>query len=631
MTLSLALVLLTSAGIGLWLPLRGLGSRAFLGWAIFPFLLFVLARIVGLPLHIAAWVLLGLAMGGLVMEGWRQRHKHFSPDLLLHPLLSFGALLLVFVALWGPQGYIPLEWDELSNWLSLTRQMFIADEVWRADMELANPGYTQGWYLAMVYPQLFHDEFIEVRSLAAGTAGVLCFLGFAWDLLRGQGDFQRTVIAWGSVSGLLLLWPLGWLPDNLLIEPPQLLLISSLFLLLARFSASDDSHREILLCAGLLLGAGYFLKIAGIVSLLLLPFLWWRSGRARILPLALLLLLPFAVVYVTWKLFGNPAPATFCIADPIAVLTGGQWETLTTVSDPFFQRLMSLLTLRAQSAWSLLGLAGLVLAALIRPYRLLALAAGSYLVVYTGLLLWTYASCFQSYERETLISLERYMGLAFDALSLAGVLVLIEGLYTRVAPKVTGRGFGLATALLVLAALGVTLTQADKQAVRLADPFAPGHPYPAAFVEKRQPVRQSMADLRRLVQATHSAHDLPTVTLIAQNSDGFERILLRYLAHGSQRGGPLNDFQVMPSHSWSGQGATWSASAAQAKQDFDRSDIIWPRQVDQKLGQVLGQYVDSQICGDNVRAFFLWRADPGAPHRCVLNEGLVRYYEQLQP
>ena len=633
MTLSLILYLVAAGGLGAWFAGWPLGLRTFVGWALVPVLLFVASGIAGLPLSVAGQAVLGLAVvGGMAATVRAARRGWQRPlgRLAAHPVGWLGLLAVGLTAVVGPDRYVPLEWDELSNWLAVTRQMFVADVPWRADMTLANPGYTPGWHLAMVFPGLFFEDFAEVRSLAAFTSGLVAFGGLVFDLLgdrpRRGGPGGHLAARWAAVAAVLALMPYGWLPPNALIEPPQLLLTVAPLLILVARPASPGQGRRWALAAGLLLAAGYLVKAAALVLLAAVPFLWWRLREGRGVGTAARLVLPFAAVFVAWKVFA-PVVAASCLADPLSRMTPEGLNRVRDMLRPFAVRGGTYLADALAMPLGVAGLAGL-LAGAWRGHRVVVAGSFAYLAAYVAAIAWSFAICFRGYQLANLSSLERYLGLALEAVLLAGVLAgarLLLGLIGPSSGRWPARAGGLAAAATV-ALLALTVHRSAALAPRLADPFAPGHLYPSAYVEKRLPVMAGMADLLQVAAATRTDKPVPRVTVIAQNTDGFERFLLAYLGLGSIRDGPLRHFAVAPTHSWSatpGREWTVTATADEIRADLGRSEIIWPRHLDSVVGQVLTDFTDSPSCRTYIRAFLLWRPDPDAPYRCVFNEGLI--------
>lgn len=634
--MALALFLVTATGLGQFAPGFGWGSRSFAGWALLPLLLYGLSAAAGLPLHVAGWGVLALAVLGHAYALYRWRS---TPDrmvmaqaALLHPIAVLSLCVVAISFLFGPNHYVPLQWDELSNWLTVTRQMFVADVVWRDDMTFNNPGYTPGWYLSMLYPNLFHEQFSEARSLAAFSAGWICFAGLAWDIIS-RATPEKS-FRWLSLSGFMILFALSWLPSNLLIEPPQLLLTAAPFMLLTVAIRNRDDALSIAALAGLLLAAAIFLKLASILLLVLVPMLIWQVYRQGAWAAAGGVLVPPTVVYFGWTLLGSHGATAQCMKSPF---DSSSWEKLEGGSEivaQFFTRSFDFIAVWAASPTAIIGLIGLLVVFVTPSLRQLSIGVLMYLGVYFSAVLWSITTCFGGYDRLVLASLERYQALALDVVSTVGLLVVAIQL-ARTAPVVKKRlphALVIAATIAALALIGSMTHTARLSAVRLATPFAPGHPFPPMYVERRQPILMGIDDLRTIAKVTRVEHGgPPRVTVIAQNSDGFERFLLSYLALGDKRGGPLQTFRVMHRHSWTAVSQHWSAATTkdQIRKDLVTADIIWPRFVDRFIGPVLAGFVDSEVCGNNIRAFMLWRSDPGAPYRCVLNEGVLRYYEQI--
>jgi hypothetical protein len=189
MTTPLLINVFISIGLGGWFTGLGFGGRAFLGWALAPVLLYAGGAIFGLALSLVYWVVIALAMGGVIRCAIIYRTNTLSRPfsnliyVLQHPVIALSAILAIVISMAGPTMYTPLEWDELTNWLHVPHQMFAADAVWHPDMRFSNPGYTPGWYMALLLGNMPYREFQDVRTLTAGIAGMIMTTGLIYDVI----------------------------------------------------------------------------------------------------------------------------------------------------------------------------------------------------------------------------------------------------------------------------------------------------------------------------------------------------------------------------------------------------------------------------------------------------------------
>ena len=221
-------------------------------------------------------------------------------------------------------------------------------------MEFPALGYTPGWPLMLVFPQLFFEAFNEGRSAAVMVVFVAALLGLLHDSAVGKAPSPgRRFLALGLLLWLPLIPALDPLipsevliegvPTKLLIEPPQILLNVALLALLFRMTGRDDggSGRYWLAGgAGLVLAAGYFTKSAMVMFVPMVAVFLAHHVTAHVtadmgsaqaagvgkrargvrngLTMAALVFGPFAVMFVLW--LGVTPDSSNCRADPLAFI-----------------------------------------------------------------------------------------------------------------------------------------------------------------------------------------------------------------------------------------------------------------------------------------------------------------------
>jgi hypothetical protein len=652
---SIGFISVTAIGLGGWIPGAGLGTRAFVAWALLPLILFIANAVFSIPLYFAGWIVVAFAgLGYLNLAFERRRQLTHRPQrelalFLLHPVVTLSVLAGCLAIAGGVNSYEPIEWDELSNWLNVTRQMFVADTVWRQDMSFSNPGYTSGWYLAMLFPNLPFTEFREIRSLAAGAVGTIVFFGLVYDVISHNiaVSAKRTWAtamagAWLGTATILIVSNDLLIPKNTLIEGFQIQLTAAPFLLVLLFRSSLTRNYMMILAAGMCFAAGYFLKVAGMVTLSALPFLVlflsWNALRehrdwGRFVVSFLYLSIPTLLVFILWKVFGTPAQG-HCTADPFLAL---QWPGdnvhAATVLDRFMDRSRNYALGRILSWEGALGGAGIIAAVFTRQLRFLSFGILFFLIVYVAALYWFYLRCISGYQQDVLISLERFEGVALGVVLVCGSVFAILLSFPRGFAALSRRGeraiwSGVGAAACTCLLLGYETIMTLQWLPRLADPFSHGHQYPPEFVEKRQPILLGKDELKSLASVTQATGSLTRVSVVSQRTDGFEKILLRYHAVNGKRGENLKLFDVASEHSWArGAGNVWATKATpdEIRTELLASDIIWPRQVDRYIRPILVEFFDTPVCGNTIRWIFLWRPAPGNPYRCVPIERIIQH------
>lgn len=586
MLISFLFVFLTVYGFGLLCPVpqAGLGVRLTFGWSALVILLGLGAALLGMPIRLWSFAAAGLSLAGFVL---RLRRLSLSED-VKNPATALIILAAIVVAI-GPGAYQPVAWDELSNWMYVTRQIVVADGIFDPDIIFTNPGYTIGWQLLMAYPQALYSEFDEARSFAPIVVLHISVLALIADFVRylaaNRGMDQRTttIATWGVVAFLLAaeaMWML--FPTLLLIEKPQIYsYVATLILAVWASEAAKESIVRWGAVAGAAFAASYLFKIAAITmipALLLLALtLHLRRRTKDAIILATMLLLPMLILMSWWKI---TFPANVCTANPQAIALGFifRWEAAWAVT----QGWLSVLARYSATYKPVVSLAaflgfGLVLAEQRRIETMLIVIFFAFTLGYLTALIATHVGCLSGYENETFMSHDRFMRVILRILHALGLLFLFlaafDWLRRRNWVDLRSRPAGV---VLVAACGAFLIWQGMKSHAGLREVAmrgSDGERGATVFAIKR-----GVADLNIWARSRETA-GIPQVMLIAQNRDGFHNTIARYHALAALRGGSIRTLEFPFPNSFGFTAADIFMTAASSERILEiaeKADVVWP-------------------------------------------------------
>jgi len=602
------------AGLTGWIPAGGpdrsawIGLRLTLAIALADLLLFGLGWLGGFPFSEACWmVVIAAAAGwGLLIR----QARPLSPWLAAHPVIVLPLILLAALALHGPVAYLPAVWDEYSNWLYWTREIFSRDQVWTEAMNIPLPGYTPGLPLLMAMPSALLGHFTEGNSLTVQFFMHVGLLAMVFDLARAnlarRGAEARLagILAWLLVLttlGLEATWKL--LPTLQLIEKPQIYAFSAFAMLIVAAMRLEIHPLRLGVLGGLLLVYAFLIKLATQVflpaaAIMALPVLWRHSSRRT--ALALGLALPPAAMLVIWKLYGIPDPSHWNSLGVLLDLErehGEDWMIARVIraTELFWPAVMAYLALF--KPWlDLIALGGFALAWKRREARF-GLAALLLFLLGTEFALYLFHIKYAWVEPN---SVDRFTRVPLRPLHLMGVvlggLMVLEVLIDRVRPALLARALPV---LAVLAAAGL-----GGQAVLLGRSLAP--------MEARD-AYPGVHDIR--AQAWHLAQVMEargqtggTVQIIDQGSDAYSQVIARYSALRLDGRTRIKSFEAIPKVSFDRQDDPAAEMA--------RAGAIWPITLTPSLAANVAALADSPECREAPARFFLL-ARPGGGFTCV--------------
>ena len=445
--------------------------------------------------------------------------------------------------------------------------------------------YPPGLPLGMLAVQAWFDRFDEMRLLAVQTAWHTGLLALAWEMVRQRvariSTLPPVVIAWAVIL-LLLAAEASWtlVPQLLQAEKPQVYFLTSAFLLLMMARLDQEESVAAMLAAGLCLTGAYLIKttvMAAVPAFLVIAMIeGWR--RRRVAP-AIAMLLPMAAVWLGWKVLA-PAVAG-CAAGPEAIFTGiGLEETPAQLAARFLPAVGAYLA-GFKPVVSLLAVTGLALGLRNRALRLPLGGLLAYVAVYMVGLYVMYLLCILGYEGQILASLQRYVRLLLRvAHGLGLILLALELLPLLRRPLVLPPRWVVPAAFLLLGlwqihAIGRSLDNLHDR--RHEDDWR----------QTVLAIRDGAQALRRRLPATDQP---PQVVLVAQGSQGGERVMARYEELADRRGGPLRHWRTAIQFS-RGPVATneWmrSGGEAEALAELAAADVLWLVRLDGWVTTVL--------------------------------------------
>ncbi|MEK9644362.1 MAG: hypothetical protein VW547_02350 [Alphaproteobacteria bacterium] len=651
--ISLAIVLAAAAGFGAWLPVRFLGGRLFAGALATTALMNGIHFTLAVPLFWTGLAVMALALPGLlrIAISAPRTTGGAAPRILAHPAVVLPVVAGIVMLARGFDSYSLYSWDEFASWVYWPREAFALDTYFADGMNWQSLLYTQGWPMAVLFPQTPFAQFEPVRGAAVAVVWHAALLGLFYDALNAHvrralpalPTTTRALLGWLVVLTLLALestWTL--MPQLLLIEKPQIYMIAAslAFLLLALATDDGDAERNrCVLGAGIALAGAYLVKVTALgavlptaLAVLLIPaarratggFDWRGAGRRLALLLA-----PVATVYVWWSVFRPYDAPPGCLADPFALtVSGGDAARRAADAAGRLAAAAGAYVLAYKLPLSLIGLAGLAVAVFDRRLAPVAWAIAAYATIYFLSLIPLYVWCYGSgYELQKLDSLQRYLRVPLRILHLLGpgllFLAVLRALGRAGPPALirplAGRTFLVAATVLVAAA-GTYQVFAIDAAIGNA---AVRDREPAETVATIDAVER---DADRLIGLTGTLEfdAPPKVTMIAQGQVGFELRIARYRALSERRGRRFH-YRIESAYSWGPKAANqWmhAISAERLAAHFRDRDILWPIETNAWVRGVIGRLVADNACAGAPESYFLVRSRGGdADFRCVPKEG----------
>jgi hypothetical protein len=612
------------------------GTRCALGVALLTIVSYLAHVVLRVPLVWTAAIVTALALGGLaraIPAATSEQARNF----LLHPCFVLPALAVLAVAAYGGVDYRPFTTDEFTNWIGAARLIQWYGGYHEARPAIQVPGYPPGWHLLLVLPWQLGGDATFGLSAAAPLALHIAVLGLLFDIFRATlrrslgASAPAAAVAWA----LLLLFMAGegmgrlW-THELLIEQPQIYILSAAALLILRSEALGAGGRTSDLAAGLLLGCGYLLKSAVLAALpaaavlAALPLLDTRQATSRRVAdstmSAAALLGPTLLLMLSWTWLA-PSEAN-CYGSPLAAIAGTsaiptQYDWLDLAHR--FGAAVTRYILSYKTIVLVAAFAGMGWALRLGLFRATLFCAG-FAAVYFAALYWYHLACFGDYYFYELNSIPRFSRVPVQVLHTVGLALLV------VAAARHAGTFGPAVAARLnarpsLAALGVTIAvlggwQEWLLYRNVADMstrvYQGGDPRVGEMA-------RAAARIAGLAGTTLPAR--PRLAVLDQEQDADVLAYARFFALRRGPAGPEPIFEIYDQVSWApAPRNTWQVrtSGDALAATLQTMDILWPIRVDPWLLSVLATMGVDNGCLSQLPAMALIRAPAeGGVFRCT--------------
>lgn len=641
--LGLLLYTFVALGAGAWVPTlklgdaRSLGATILGGYAVTLLALFLFHVILRLPLNVTAGLIIVASVAGWVrMMSWLRDHRIlFSPGFVL------PALAALAIGINGGIDYLPYTVDEFTNWIGVSREIYLHGGYEAIRETVAYPGYLPGWRLLLPLPWVVGGNMDMGQSATAPFVFHVGLVTLVFEVVRHEasrydtlGERQSLLLAWGV--GLLYLAAEGtgklWTYD-LLIEQPQIYAFTACLLYLYLLDGTDVPAERVLPHIGLAVVAGYLLKAAMLtfvpgllVVLAVLLFRAkvapWPRRFAGLLSKGMVLLGPTVIVVVLWKGIA-PESAKGCMSNPLATLTP---DAIAKIAELDWWDLLVRLAkevggyVASYKPVVLLAAAGGAAAALMRGRGVWLVAFSAFAAVYFTALYWYHLTCFGPYYFETLNSIPRFSRVVVQPFHAVGLVALALAALHLIARGSVASVFKLKSVW--VAAVAACALLLSWQAVQL------GRSAEDVTTRRYQSVDPRIAEVRAAANFVRSAVPTsprpPLVQFISQGTDADLLGYARMYALDGTRGLPRVLFRSAPSVSWNRTASinVWQRVASDEKLSaiFRKANIIWPVIVDPFITRVLLDLAPSPDCADNLVEKVLVKA-PNGTFACLRKPG----------
>ena len=602
-------------GLGLLVPLDkahgsdSIGLRFTAGIACLILALYATIALLALPLRLSVLIIGAFAATGWIRAAAQSRMLDLR-EALAHPAIVLPASAAIVAAAYGQIDYRPYLVDEFTNWIGVSRLIHWAGSYEAVRETIYLPGYTPGWRLLLLAPWQVTGAIDHGLSAAAPFVLHVATLALLYDLTvilirrsgalppaKSRGAAWVVMLLFLAAEGLGRLWTF-----EMLIEQPQIYMLSAAALLVLRAELSSSTPHPLYALAGLVLAAGFLLKnavLATVPAALLVaalplatseaPFVErLREGAVR----AALLLLPLIVTMLSWTAI---APSDTCLSSPFSVFTTRQ-ETSYDAIDLArrFSSAVGTYVLHYKPVVTLAAAAGLTMAVYLRLWRAI-LFSTVFVAVYLASLYWYHLGCFGEYYYRELNSIPRFSRVPIQVLHTLGLLLLATGALGVANARWPGmaakRGVVLACIGLALglAAWQVrqtyrTIVDLTTRAYQNVDPRIDEMRQAALFVERH---------------AGRLLPERPVLAVLSQGQDGDVRSYAEYFARRPGNNGSMSIFMVHGQSSWAPIPInTWQSAIAPGAlaRELGSLDILWPTHVDSWLITELRELVPDAEC-----------------------------------
>jgi hypothetical protein len=627
---SLVMSVAVGAGLGAWFPINSVAGRIMAGSVSAPLLLLGINIATDIPLSYIAPLVYGASLIGLI-KFYRSIQDGEMLRVLINPIFVLPLIYMLLLATINPVGYQSFEWDEFASWLYWSKELYLADGLNAGELAWQKLGYPQAWPTALAFPQLLFGQFEPMRSLAVGVVWHAAVLGTAYEIIVTYLQRKRwassgiiTLTGYSIIFLLLAAEALRKLvPQDFLIELPQIFLLSSVFGLFCLAGLGTEKLRGLSFTAGILLAAGMMVKIsviaaapaaAAMVIYLSLAQNSGASDSGRCVNLALNLihfLIPVALVQVVWTAYA------------------GEFQSgLSTLSITFdySEDHVALLARLGEAAWAYIGSwkmpltmmsgIGLAYAAGKKEFRPIVIGLLVYFVFYSAGLFQLYAFRFGPVEVAELQSHQRYLRVPLRLMHILGVIFLlilaVTGPRFEFKHYISERGFVSAAVLAVILVSGYQLFVIRQSLVDVRDRYSLSQ-------ERLGVITELQSDRKALDPIlTKFGNSKPLIALIAQGDDGYSLRVVRFLALSNRKGEDRIKYRILNGFTWSehpGDKKRKPITALKLTDILRTADIIWGHRRDAWIDGMLANFTVG--CQKNVSWRFLVKQRANDKYICI--------------
>ncbi len=602
----------------------GWGSRLLLGLGILTLLLYVFNVVLDAPLGLTARITAGAGIGLLGLGLYRNRDELSWWKILSHPVTVF-CVLLVALAWWqGPAGYLPYAWDEYTNWLGASKQIFFKDTWIAPDMHYPHPEYPPGWRLLVIYPSLVLGRYDEYHALFTLSVMHFGFLGMVFEVIEATlksrsrwSAATRRLLSWAILLCLILVeatWKL--IPQDVLIERPQIYLFTAGILLAVLAGERKTDRLGLAAGLGLIMAFGYLIKSSMIVfipSLLLIggylvlrEVNWSRQFTARqfknsVLIVALVVL-PFVATYLSWQALKTGSRCNSSILqllqpDSLTLIVG---EQAGRIGADYMSALFGYL-FSYKAPVTLFAVLSLGWALRDARWRLGVLTLIVFIGTYILALYWNYLVC-ADWFNDYLSSLQRYIRVPLRSLHLIGLMFGLMATVLLLEKRFAATARIFAPALPAGVALLMAFTVWQANAALRETHQRRLEPYLAARVNL---VREQLPALVSLT--SKEAIKRPKILIISSAENEFDALVAGYLTIAIDPERALLPF-AFSSLQIRKAGINYGnapVSDAGIRAILEQNNVIWPLESFPALRDALLEMTGNASCAERPTDYFI--------------------------
>ncbi|MBT8004735.1 MAG: hypothetical protein HN578_17640 [Rhodospirillales bacterium] len=618
------------AGLGAWFPINSVAGRVMAGSVLVPLLLLGINIATDIPLSYITLLVYGVSLVGLI-KFFRSVQVGEMLRVLINPIFVLPLIFLIFLSTINHIGYQSFEWDEFASWLYWSKELYLADGLNAGELAWQQLGYPQAWPIALALPQLLFGQFEPMRSLAVGVVWHAAVLGIAYEIIVVYMQRNRwaspgiiTLTGYSIIFLLLAAEALRKLvPQDFLIELPQIFLLSSVFGLFCLTGLGAEKLRGLSFTAGVLLAAGMMVKVSVIAAVpaatviviyLSLAQSSGASSGGRYSNLALNLVLfsiPVALVQVVWAAYA------------------GEFQSgLSTLSISFdySEDHVALLARLGEAAWAYIGSwkmpltlmsgIGLAYAAGEKEFRPIVIGLLVYFVFYSAGLFQLYAIRFGPVEVAELQSHQRYLRVPLRIMHILGVIFLlilvVTGSIFEFKHYLSARGFVSVAVLAVILVGGYQLYVVRQSLMDVRDRYS--------LSQERLGVIKELQSDRKALEPflTNFGNSKPLIALIAQGDDGYSLRVVRFLALSNRKGEDRIKYRVLNGFTWSehsGDKKRQPITALKLTEILRAADIIWGHRRDAWIDGIFKNFTVG--CQKNISWRFLVKQRANNKYICI--------------